>query len=58
MTKKRKTRYDVKTALSLNTTLLKTNLMKRIFMIVPRNLKKTLKKIKQVIRQIKLNPRK
>ena len=46
MTKKRKTRYDVKTALSLNATLLKTNLMKRIFMIVPRKLKKNSEKNK------------
>ena len=43
--------------IKLNPTLLKTNLMKRTVPIVPRKLKNTLEKTKQIIRKINLNPR-
>lgn len=42
---------------TLNPTLLKTNLMKSVVPTVPRKSKTTLKKTKQIIRQIRLNPR-
>ena len=57
MTKERQTHYDAKTTSMTNLTLLKTNLMKKTVLIVPRKLKNTLKKTRQIIHQIKLNRR-
>ena len=56
MTKKRQTHYDAKTTSMTNLTLLKTNLMKKTVLIVPR-IKKHSKKTRQIIHQIKLNRR-